>query len=215
MAMEIFEQLSFLNAVNSYQRLAPVSVNIPDATVILFEQFFSLKDSDRILSILNQETHWRQDYIHLFDKTMPLPRLTAWYGDSGKHYIYSGINMYPEPWTATLLEIKAKVEAATATCFNSVLLNKYRTGKDSVAWHSDNEPELGHNPAIASVSFGATRRFVLKHKFDKSMDRVSIDLPHGSLLLMRGSTQHFWLHQIPKTAKQVEARINLTFRFVV
>ncbi|MFN6182160.1 MAG: alpha-ketoglutarate-dependent dioxygenase AlkB family protein, partial [Dolichospermum sp.] len=116
-----------------------------------------------------------------------------------------------EPWNTTLKFIKSKVEEIAKVSFNSVLINLYRHGKDSVSWHSDDEPELGKNPIIASVSFGATRRFSLRHKHSKN-HKIAIDLTSGSLLLMQGETQHFWQHQIAKTAKEIQPRINLTFR---
>ena len=122
--------------------------------------------------------------------------------------------MSPDAWIPTLLSIKSRIEEVTQAKFNSVLLNLYRCGKDGVSWHSDDEPELGKNPIIASVSFGEARRFQLRHKLDKSLDKVEITLTHGSLLIMKGSTQHFWQHQIPKTAKSLRERINLTFRII-
>ena len=121
--------------------------------------------------------------------------------------------MEPQRWTTTLIKIKSQIEDVTNTTFNSVLLNLYRDGKDSVVWHSDDEPELGKNPEIGSVSFGATRRFMFRHKFKKEL-KFEIELTHGSFLLMKGVTQHFWQHQIPKTNKLIQPRINLTFRKV-
>jgi alkylated DNA repair dioxygenase AlkB len=144
---------------------------------------------------------------------MPIPRLTAWYGDQGKSYTYSGIEQHPEHWNPTLKLIKSKIEQIAQVSFNSVLLNLYRDGKDSVSWHSDDEPELGENPIIASVSFGATRRFSLRNKHSKN-HKIDIDLASGSFLLMQGETQHFWQHQIAKTAKEIQPRINLTFRII-
>ena len=152
--------------------------------------------------------------IKLYGKLVPIPRLTAWYGDSGKSYTYSKIAMSPEPWTPTLLAIKSKVEVLLGVQFNSVLLNFYRSGSDSVAWHSDDESELGENPVIGSVSFGGTRRFVFRHKYRKELNK-EVDLSHGTFLVMKGTTQHFWQHQIPKTVKKVEPRINLTFRVII
>ena len=143
-----------------------------------------------------------------------VPRLTAWYGDEGTGYIYSGIRNVPLPWTPALIEVKRAIEPLSGVVFNSVLLNRYRTGKDSVSWHADDEPEFGDQPVIASVSFGSTRSFQLKHKKRKEL-KVSVELTHGSLLIMRGGTQANWLHQIPKTGRPVEERLNLTFRVVV
>lgn len=184
-----------------------------DGEAILYEQFFSRRDSDRIFSSLTSEIKWQQDTIRLFGKSMLLPRLTAWYGDKGKSYTYSGIEYHPEPWIPVLCEIKTSIEAVAKVRFNSVLLNFYRHGQDSMAWHSDDEPELGHNPIIGSVSFGETRRFSFKHKYQKN-SKVDLDLSHGSFLLMGGEIQHYWLHRIAKTSKLVNPRINLTFRAI-
>jgi alkylated DNA repair dioxygenase AlkB len=122
--------------------------------------------------------------------------------------------MNPESWIPPLLLIKERIEKVIELNFNSVLVNLYRNGKDYVSWHSDDEPELGNNPTIASVSLGETRRFQLRHKSNKNLDTVEIALNHGSLLIMKGSTQHFWKHQVPKTSKLLKARINLTFRVI-
>jgi alkylated DNA repair dioxygenase AlkB len=137
-----------------------------------------------------------------------IPRLTAWHGAAG--YVYSGIEMTPAPWNEPLLEIKAVAEAWAGQAFNSVLLNLYRDGRDSVSWHADNEPGLGRDPVIASVSLGAMRRFQMKHRRREA--RVALDLRSGSCLVMAGATQHHWLHQVPKTSRPVGPRINLTFR---
>jgi alkylated DNA repair dioxygenase AlkB len=185
-----------------------------DGDVVLYRHFFGDQRSDRYLTTLLTEITWRQDQIRIFDRLIPLPRLTAWYGNPGQVYTYSGIQMNPRPWTPTLLDIKSRIEALAEVEFNSVLLNLYRCGRDSVAWHSDDEPELGQNPIIGSVSFGAPRRFSFKHKFDKTQKPIQVELPHGSFLLMRGATQHYWVHQIPKTKKPISQRINLTFRTI-
>ena len=139
---------------------------------------------------------------------MPIPRLTAWHGAAG--YVYSGIRLTPAAWTPPLLELKALAERLAGERFNSVLLNLYRDGRDSVSWHADNEPGLGRDPVIASLSLGAVRRFQLKHR--RLDERLALDLPHGSCLIMAGATQHHWLHQLPKTTRPVGPRINLTFR---
>jgi alkylated DNA repair dioxygenase AlkB len=189
-------------------------LNLPDADVVLYPSFFSATVADRLLHELRETTVWRQETINLYGKTIRMPRLTAWYGDDGTGYIYSGIKNSPHSWTAPLIEVKLAVEPPSGVIFNSVLLNCYRTGRDSVSWHADNEPEFGARPVIASVSFGGTRCFQLKHKKRRDL-KVSIDLTHGSLLIMRGDTQANWLHQVPKTAKPVAERLNLTFRMVV
>lgn len=190
------------------------TLQMPDADVSMLRLFFSHAESDRLfLSLLNQ-TRWRQDKIRIYGKQIDLPRLTAWYGDPGKSYSYSGISMDPDPWTETLLEIKGRVDTEAQVRFNSVLLSLYRNGNDGLSWHQDDEPELGEDPVIASVSFGATRSFQFRYKPDKNLPKVSIDLTHGSLLIMKGPTQRFWMHQVPKTSKPVSPRINLTFRVI-
>ena len=186
---------------------------MPDADLIIFRSLFKKKESDDLFSQLYNSIGWKQEFIQIYSKSIPIPRLTAWYGDPEKQYTYSNIAMTPQPWTPRLLEIKSKIEPLAGVQFNSVLLNLYRDGKDSVAWHSDDEPELGINPVIGSVSFGATRRFVLRHCYQADL-KQEIDLTQGDFLLMKGPTQHFWRHQIPKTKKTVSPRINLTFRVI-
>lgn len=176
--------------------------------------FFTADESDRLLAELLNNIAWRQESVSMFGKKIPQPRLTAWYGDPGKVYTYSGLTWNPLSWTTALRQIKTKIEmAAQGVSFNSVLLNLYRNGQDSMGWHSDDEPELGQNPVIASVSFGESRTFQLRHRLHKN--RYSLILSHGSLLIMSGETQHFWQHQIPKTAKPVNPRVNLTFRWIL
>jgi alkylated DNA repair dioxygenase AlkB len=192
----------------------PSSMDLPDGEVVIYQNFFEEVESNQLFNELLNSLNWRQDKIKIFGKEVDLPRLTAWYGDEEKSYKYSGINMNPAPWTSTLLLIKERIEKVVELNFNSVLVNLYRNGKDYVSWHSDDESELGKNPTIASVSFGATRRFQLRHKSNKNLDKVEISLTHGSLLIMRGSIQHFWKHQVPKTSKVLTERINLTFRAI-
>jgi alkylated DNA repair dioxygenase AlkB len=212
----MYEQMNLWNRpdigepTDALQKEVVLSV---DGEVICYPHFFHPNESDRFFSALCTEIQWRQETIQIFGKPTPLPRLTAWYGDEGKSYTYSGIEQHPEPWTPALGIIKARIEQVAEVQFNSVLLNFYRNGKDSVSWHSDDEPELGRNPIIGSVSFGGTRRFCFKHKRNKE-HKAEIALAHGSFLLMRGETQHHWLHQIPKTSKFVAPRINLTFRVI-
>ncbi|HEX9961928.1 MAG TPA: alpha-ketoglutarate-dependent dioxygenase AlkB, partial [Pyrinomonadaceae bacterium] len=170
--------------------------------------------SDVMFENLFKEIKWRSDKIKLYGKEFELPRKTAWYGEQEKSYKYSGIEMFPEPWTLTLLEIKQEIEKVSDTKFNSVMMNLYRDGNDGISWHTDAEPELGRNPTIASVSFGQTRRFMLRHRNNKEL-KLEIELTHGSLLLMGGPTQHFWQHQIPKTSRKLKPRINLTFRVII
>ena len=191
----------------------PLILDLQDAEIIYYPKFFDKENADKIYTELLQEIAWQQDNITVFGKTHPQPRLTALYGNEGKPYSYSNITMQPNPWNTLLQKIKYLIEATTECQFTTVLLNQYRDGKDSNGWHADNEKELGTNPIIASLSFGAERVFQLKHNTIADAKK-SIVLEHGSLLLMKGSTQHFWKHQIPKTAKPIGNRINLTFRSI-
>jgi alkylated DNA repair dioxygenase AlkB len=192
----------------------PERLAMPDAEVLLYRNFFTPSESDIWFAELSGGIDWKQEQIHFGFGTVPQPRLTAWYGDAGKLYTYSGLTLQPQAWTPALLTLKGRVDAVCAVVFNSVLLNLYRGGQDSMGWHSDDEPELGANPVIASVSFGAARMFQFKHRHNPDL-RLSVELTHGSLLLMRGTTQHFWKHQIPKTKKPLLPRINLTFRVIL
>jgi alkylated DNA repair dioxygenase AlkB len=191
----------------------PIQLDLPDADVVYFPAFFDQVTADAIFIELKEKTPWQQDNITVFGKTHAQPRLTALYGNEGKPYSYSNLKMQPHHWTLLLQKIKSHVENFSNNSFTTVLLNYYRNGSDSNGWHADNEKELGTNPVIASVSFGAERIFQLKHNTDKTLKR-NILLEHGSLLLMKGTTQHFWKHQIPKTAKPIGPRINLTFRII-
>ena len=190
-----------------------VKILMPDADVVHFSGLFSLSEADSLFAQLQQKVTWRQEKLKVYGQVHDLPRLTAWYGDPAKTYIYSGITVHSLEWIAPLLEIKRRIEGVSDYSFNSVLLNRYRNGSDSVSWHADNEHELGQNPLIGSVSFGEARSFQMKHK---SLDeKHKIMLEHGSYLLMKGSTQHYWLHQIPKSKRALGERINLTFRNIV
>lgn len=156
---------------------------------------------------------WREEQILIFGRRVPVPRLVAWHGDPGASYQYSGTLHLPEPWTPALARIRDRITGLTGESFNAVLLNLYRDGRDGMGWHADDEPELGRNPVIASVSLGATRRFCLRHRRRRQF-KHDLPLPHGSLLLMSGATQHHWVHALPKTRAAVGERINLTFRRV-
>lgn len=161
-----------------------------------------------VMARLLEETTWREDTIVVYGKRHLQPRLSAWYGDAA--YAYSGLRLAPAPWTPLLHTLRAAVQDATGRHFNSVLLNLYRNERDSMGMHSDDEPELGPEPAIASLSFGAKRTFILKHKYTRKT--VRIDLDDGNLLLMSGTTQTNWLHGINKMTRHAGPRINLTFR---
>ena len=199
--------------MNSIFHSEPIVLDLPDATITYYPNFFDANQADTIYSKLKNEIPWQQDEITVYGKKHLQPRLTALFGNDGKSYSYSNIKMQPRPWSPILQKIKSQVETLTNINFTTVLLNQYRDGKDSNGWHADNEKELGTNPVIASLSFGAERTFQLKHNIHK-LQKVNIVLKHGSLLLMEGTTQHNWKHQIPKTAKFVGERINLTFRVI-
>ena len=189
-------------------------LSMPNAEVTFYQNFFDLRESNKIFQLLHDKINWRQDKMKLYGKDINLPRKTAWYGDRNKSYTFSGIHLNPEPWIPILLQVKERIEKASEVKFNSVLLNLYRHGNDGISWHTDAEPELGENPVIGSVSFGGTRRFMFRHRQDQTL-KAEVELTHGSFLLMAGETQHFWQHQIPKTSRQVEPRINLTFRAII
>ncbi|CAM3413765.1 alpha-ketoglutarate-dependent dioxygenase AlkB [Pontibacter korlensis] len=188
-------------------------LHLLDAEVYFAPDFIPASESNLYFERLMQEVGWQQESIRMFGRQLPMPRLTAWYGDKG--YTYSGLHNKPQPWLPVLQELKEKVEKASNRKYNSVLLNLYRTGQDSMGWHADDEPELGQEPSIASLSFGGERRFAFKHRHRQDIIPLRIVLTHGSLLLMQGPTQHHWLHHIPKTTKAVQPRINLTFRYVM
>ncbi len=190
----------------SSENLLPI-----DGETHYFSEFFRKAEADQFLEKLKTHIEWKQEPIKIFGKSIMQPRLTALYGDIGKPYGYSGIIMQPLVWTDFLLEIKNRVEEKSKTNFTHVLLNYYRDGKDSMGWHRDNEAVLGPNPTIASVSFGESREFQIRHYGEKKL-KLKLILEHGSLLIMSGRSQHHWEHQIPKTAKQMGPRINLTFR---
>jgi len=194
--------------------LAENTIQLRDGELLFFPEFFSAEESSDHFENLIRTIAWKQDEIRMFGKLLPIPRLQAWYGDEKKTYTYSGIKMTPHSWTKTLLDIKYRIESVCSESFSSVLLNRYRNGRDSMGWHADDEKELGQNPIIASVNFGATRAFQMRRKDDHQEKHV-LELGSGSLLIMQGSTQHFWQHQIPKTAKDVGERINLTFRRII
>jgi len=182
-----------------------------DGEIFFFPELFTEKESARFFASLRDDIEWKLEPVVIFGRKIMQPRLTAWFGSSD--YSYSGITMKPHAWTGTLLQIKRRIEPLAGVIFTSALLNQYRNEKDSVGWHRDNEKELGRNPVIGSVSFGETRTFHLRHCRDKSLKK-SIELTSGSFLLMRGETQHFWEHSIPKMSRPAGPRINITFRIL-
>ena len=186
-----------------------------DGEVWFMPNFMPLDKANSYYKKLLDTINWKQEQIKMYGKTFDVPRKTAWYGYEGFNYKYSGIECNPDPWTKELLDIKRVIEHFIPEHhFNSVLLNLYRDGNDKVSWHADDEPGLGTNPTIASVSLGSTRRFDLKHK-DYPEEKLQLELNPGSLVIMTGSLQHHWLHQIPVQKRIREPRINLTFRTIV
>ena len=192
----------------------PERLPLEGAEVVFYRSFFSEDESRVFFASLVEDTPWRQEEIVIWGKKVRQPRLTAWYGDSSKSYSYSGLILNPLPWTEDLLKIRAKVEKACGFVFNSVLLNLYRSNEDSMGFHSDDEPELGLRPTIASVSFGAERDFVLKSKKNRNLT-FKLSLGSGSLLVMGGDTQTNWKHGVPKSTRPRGARLNLTFRNIL
>ena len=204
-------------------------ISLKNAELLFIESFFEKEEADNLQKELTENVDWQQGEIMMFGKKVLEPRLTAWYGDEGKVYTYSGKTQVPLPWNAQLLSIKHRIEQLTTPSvyltktaenalipkhFNSVLLNYYRNGTDSMGFHSDNEKELGLNPTIASVNFGESRRFIFRRKDDKN-EKFELLLTHGSLLVMSGEMQHHWQHAIPKEPKKTKPRINLTFRWIL
>jgi len=192
------------------------STRIPliDGDARLIADFLARPHSDVYLEQLLELVDWRQHFIRIRGRQVASPRLSAFYGDPDARYRYSGLSLEPLPWLPVILELKQRIEAACDARFNSALLNLYRDGADSMGWHSDDEPELGERPEIASLSLGATRRFRLRHRRRKDLEPVAIDLESGSLLHMRGDTQRFWKHEVPKSKRVDEPRVNLTFRAI-
>ena len=188
------------------------SVNL---SVKYIENFFNLDESQLYMRQLTQSVLWRREKIKMWGKEIVTKRRIAWYADDGKSYTYSGSTFFPSQWNNVLLQLKERVENYSEIKFNSVLLNEYPSGEVGMGWHSDDEKELGTDPIIASLSFGANRDFIFKHKTDRSIENVKLHLKSGSLLLMLGSTQHYWKHSLPKRLKVKEPRINLTFRNII
>lgn len=190
-------------------------IQIPDAELSYYEHAFNAAESAQYFATLERDTPWRADHMTIHGKKVPLPRLQTWYGEPGANLNYSGMSLQPLPITPTLAEIAGRVYSLTGLRFNGVLVTCYRDGNDSVGWHSDNEAEFGPNPIIASVSFGASRDFILKHLLNDSLKPVKCLLTSGSLLVMGDSVQTHWKHQLPKRKRVTQARINLTFRNII
>jgi alkylated DNA repair dioxygenase AlkB len=188
------------------------SFDLPGAEVRL-AQFCVADEARRWLSRLQDEIPWERHRLRLFGREVEAPRLSCWIGDAEAVYRYSGTRFAPRGWTPACAELRDRLAAQVGGKYNSVLCNFYRDGRDSMGWHSDDESDLGRQPRIASLSFGAARRFRLRHRRDPAL-RLEIDLEPGSILLMAGETQRNYRHDLPKTARPVGARLNLTFRHV-
>lgn len=187
------------------------AIDLQNASLLYDEQFLSETSADELFDRLMEYRGWRQDHIKMFGKKILQPRLTALFSDNDSAYTYSGLTMHPEIFPKYLLKVKEHCEKKLEQSFNACLANLYRDGQDSMGWHADDEKELGTNPVIASISVGEPRIFHLKHQSIKGLTYKK-RLQHGSLLVMKGETQQFWKHQLPKTKKQIGSRINLTFR---
>lgn len=177
--------------------------------------FLPPSQATRLFEAASREVRWSQHRIRIFGREQDCPRLSAWYGDPGAAYAYSGIAMKPQPWTAALVVMRRHVEALLGQRFNGVLVNLYRDGRDSMGWHADDERELGNHPLVASLSLGGVRRFCLRERCpgdQADLGRVELELEHGSLLLLERGAQALYHHSLPKTRKTVGPRINLTFR---
>lgn len=194
--------------MNSNKNLAPI-----DGEIYLIKQFYPEQKADGFIKLLLSELEWQEEQIFIFGRWVKVPRLMCWYGDNDAYYKYSHVVHKPQPWTTTLKQIQHDIENYGEYKFNSVLANLYRNGNDSMGCHADNEPELGKNPLIASLSFGDTRILKFRHKHSNCV--LNIPLENGDLLIMAGECQHHWQHQIPKTRQKKNARINLTFRKVI
>lgn len=187
--------------------------SLPDADLRYCQHYFSSVEADQLYEQLREEIKWEQHHIRIAGIERAQPRLSAWYGDADAHYAYSGLRLQPALWTASLLKLKHQLEASCHAQFNSVLLNLYRDQNDSMGWHADDEKELGPYPIIASLSLGASRDFLIKHKTEARL-KHKITLEHGSLLVMEGAMQSHWLHAIAKQKELLGPRLNLTFRYI-
>ncbi|XHH29129.1 alpha-ketoglutarate-dependent dioxygenase AlkB [Xanthomonas euroxanthea] len=188
-----------------------IRVALPHAEIAWCRGWLPRAQADALLQALLTQVQWEVHRIRMFGRTVDSPRLSSWIGDADASYRYSGTQFAPQPWLEVLQPLRARLQAETGAPFNSVLANRYRRGNDAMGWHSDDEPELGAQPLIASLSLGATRRFAFRHRDDAAL-KQALELGHGDLLLMGGDTQRHYKHALPRTAKPVGERINLTFR---
>lgn len=174
---------------------------------------WKMYEKEKLSNIKFSNILWQHDKIKMFGKEIFLPRYSAWYGDNDKPYTYSGLTLYPKPWNKGLEYLKDEIDKVSKIQYNSVLMNWYRDGNDYINWHTDAEKELGKNPVIGSLNFGATRRFLIR-RIDNHKEKIELPLKHGTLLVMKGELQHYWQHSVPKEKKVSEDRINLTFRII-
>ncbi|GHF85528.1 alpha-ketoglutarate-dependent dioxygenase AlkB family protein [Thalassotalea marina] len=190
-----------------------INIPLPDASLVFYPNFIAFAESKVLANTLYEKIQWRQDQLYMYGRLIDIPRLQAWYGDAGTDYQYSNLKLNPQPWNDELLALRHVISEKSQASFNSVLANCYRDHHDSVGWHSDDEPELGPEPVIASLSLGAERYFHMKHK--QSGEKFKLKLPSGSLLIMKGKTQSFWQHAVLKSRQMAPYRINLTFRKIL
>lgn len=189
------------------------AIELPGASLDYHSDFLPLDEAERYFNCLRHSLEWQQDHIQLFGRRVAIPRLQCWYGDAGLVYRYSGLTMTARPWTPELDQLRQRIERLSGYRFNAVLANLYRDGHDSVGWHADNEPELGNNPVIASLSLGQPRQFKLRSNEDHRQQH-RIELQQGSLLLMSGTSQQHWQHCLPKSRRITQPRVNLSFRLI-
>ncbi len=195
-----------------FAELPGAALHLPGALLRYAPAFLAAAEADTLFAALRAEIAWERHHVRLFGRTLPAPRLSCWIGDAGAVYAYSGMRFEPQPWPPALTALRAHLQRACVVRFNSVLANLYRDGRDAMGWHSDDEPELGDAPLIASLSLGSPRRFLLRAR---EGDRgLALTLAHGSLLLMGGGCQRLYRHALPRTRAAVGPRINLTFRRV-
>ena len=187
----------------------------PTLRLDLYAHAFLPSDAARLFAALRTELQWEEKEIRLFGKTIVSPRLSAWYGEPGTRYRYSGLTLEATGWTASLEEVRSRVEELAGRSFNAVLCNLYRDENDSMGLHADAEPELGPEPVIASVSLGAVRRFTMRPRRPRDGTTFTLELPAGSVLVLSGPTQAHWRHGVPKESAPTGERINLTFRRIV
>lgn len=189
---------------------SPESITIDGGELLWWPGFLAPAEADALLPVLDAAIAWERHHVRIFGREIPAPRLSCWIGDPGAAYTYSRVRFEPRPWPPVLAGLRGRIAAAAGEAFNSVLANRYADGADSMGWHADDEPELGTDPVIASLSLGAVRRFALRHKATR--ERRDLELTPGSLLVMRGATQAHWQHALPRSARATGVRINLTFR---